>query len=216
MSRNDATIIPPVRAGEVTSSLDIEYEHEQNGRGGFEAKSVHEWTFDSRQYIRLTGLDLGADYPWVPQENGHTIRIVTDYKWYRSTYHDEPTYTLSMEQYAYRGTTKRDSVYWTRAGYWRLNEDKEVGEPQTERQPYHARETDDEDIPHFGPIRGLTGYVATSGEQLVRQLHSGSVGLTVRQQLRDALEADSPDDAITVGEYQNRHESTKVEAVSDD
>lgn len=216
MSRNDATVIPPVRAGEIGSCIEFEYDHHQLGRGGFEAHSRHEWTFDSKAYTSLTDLGLGSDHPYVHQENGHTLRIVTEYRWSKSTFHDEPTYTLSMEQYAYRGTTKRDSVYWTRAGYWRLNEDREVGEPQTERQPYHARETYDRDIPHFGPIRGLTGYVATSGEQLVRQLHSGSVGLTVRQQLRDALEADSPDDAVTVGEYQNRPESTKVEAVSDD
>jgi len=219
------TVIPPVQAGTTNSELSFEYDHDQHGVGGFEATSTHAWTFDSRDYHELTDLDIGSDYPYVHQENGHSLRIVTEYDWYHSTFHDEETYTLEMEQWAYRGTTSRKSVYWTRSGSWRLDESLTIGDPQTGRQQYHARETyaksssdksdEDDTIPHFGPYRGLDGETVTSGPSLVRKLHAGVLGLSVAQQFRDILEADSPDDAIPVSEYKRRHKDNAGGAASD-
>jgi len=194
-------IIPPVRAGTMESTLNIEYDHENNGYGGFTATGEHVWQFDSRAYHEMTGLDLGGNYPYVHQENGHSLRIVTEYTWYHSTYDDEDSYTLSIEEVAYRGTTRRENVYWTKAGYYDLDETLHVERVGQERQQYAYRERSEEDVPHRD-VTDLDGHVAYSGEQLVRKLHSGILGTTLAHRLDDLIIADSPDSAIRPDTYQ--------------
>lgn len=196
---HEDSIIPPVRAGEINSSLEINYDHEQCGEGGFEATSVHRWQFDSRQYFNLTGLDLGQNYPYVHQENGHALRIVTDYRWSHSTYNGEDKYTLSFEQRAVRGSTNIHTTYWTRCGYYRFDEDLNHTRMGAEKQPYRIRESD-VDVDHHLPY-DIGDHIAYSGEQLVRKLHSGILGPTLAAQFNLLLEMDSPDDALTVDEY---------------
>jgi hypothetical protein len=205
-------IIPPVRAGTIESCIDFEYDHEDDGYGGFTATGEHTWQFDSRAYHELTGLDLGGDYPWVKQENGHSLRIVTEYRWSHSTYNGD-SYTLTIEEVAYRGSTSRDEVYWTRGGYYRLDENLRVKRVGEERQQYHYRERTDEEIPHR-EITDLEGHVAYSGEQFTRKLHSGILGTTLSHRLDDLIQADSPDEAIRPDTYQqnhNNHEATPAD-----
>lgn len=210
---HEDSIIPPVRTGEISSELDIEYDHEQCGEGGFEATSVHRWQFDSRQYFNLTDLDLGQNYPYVHQENGHTLRIVTDYRWSHSTYNNEDKYTLSLEQKAVRGSTSIHTTYWTRCGYYRFDEDLSHVRTGEEKQQYRIREGD-VDVLHHSPY-GLKGHVVASGEQLVRKLHSGILGPPLFDQFHNLLVMDSPDDALTVDEYQSTPTTTSSAPADD-
>lgn len=206
---NEEIIIPPVRAGEIESELSFEYDHDRLGDGGFEAVGEHSWTFDWRAYCDHTGLDLGGDYPYVPQENGHTLRIRTEYRWTVS----DSKYTLSIEQKAVRGVTSIDDVFYTRCGYYRLDDELNVVRSKQERQQYRYRERADEDIPHRD-VFDLDGVSVDSGEQLVWGLHSGRFGPCIHDQLATLIKYDSPDDAVTPDEYS--HATDEQAAVAGD
>jgi hypothetical protein len=207
----ETAIIPPVRAGWIESELDFEYDHEGEGKGGFEATGVHEWQFDMGAYDDLTGLHIGGDCPYVAQENGHSLRIVTDYKWNHSTYNNEDSYTLSIEEVAYRGTTRQKKVYWTMGGYYELDKNLRVERIGQEPQQYAYRERSDEHIPHR-KVADIKEYVGYTGEQVVRKLHTGVLGPTVCSRLDDLIQADSPDDAIQPETYQQSTDSSPTSA----
>jgi hypothetical protein len=192
------SVIPPVRAGKINSSLDFEYDHHQYGEGGFKATGVHEWTFDLSAYTELTGLDIGADLPYVEQENGHSLRIVTEYKWMFSDVGGE-SYTCNVESKAMRGSYSPE-YYFTRAGHYQFDGEKELEKTVDERQP-HIMARDSDDIEHF-PIWTVNVEDVHSGEEFVRGLHNGVYGPPVRARLHDLLVTDSPPDADTVDVYQ--------------
>jgi hypothetical protein len=210
------SVIPPVRAGKINSSLDFEYDHHQYGEGGFKATGIHEWTFDFDAYVELTGLDIGADHPWVVQENGHTLRIVTEYQWMYSDYNGD-SYTCNVESKAMRGSYSPE-YYFTRAGHYQFDGEMVLEKTVDERQP-HIMARDSNEIEHF-PIWTVnvdgsqsessitdasseTSAVESvhSGEEFVRGLHNGVFGPPVRARLHDLLVEDSPTDAVPVHEY---------------
>jgi hypothetical protein len=194
------SVIPPVRAGKINSSLDFEYDHHQYGEGGFKATGVYEWTFDIDAYVELTGLDIGADNPYVEQTNRHTLRITTDYTWMYSDYNGD-SYTCNVESKAMatKGTPS-PTYYFTRAGHYRFDGGKKLEKTVTERQP-HVMARDEDEIDHR-PIHTVGVESVHSGEEFVRGLHNGVYGPPVRARLHDLLVADSPPDADTVDVYQ--------------
>lgn len=196
----DDAIIPPVRAGSIESELTVDY-GDSYGKS-FTATGEHNWTFDLFAYADITGLDEGPDYPYVAQANGHTLRIETDYTWNHRVYNGEERNTLSFEEVAYRGTTRRETVYWTRCGYYDLDPSLKVTRVGNERQQYKYRERAEKDIPHKKPY-DLSNYTAYDGEQMVRKLHTGVLGPTVGAELAELIEMDSPDHAVRYDEYQH-------------
>jgi hypothetical protein len=209
---NDDTVIPPVEAGQIESSLEFEYDHERYGDGGFEATGEHAWTFDTSAYHAHTGLDIGADLPYVAQANGHTLRIVTEYVWMHSEYNGT-SYSLGVKQTAYRGTTSYDAVYWTRWAHYKLeplNDSSEliITRCSDEKQRYRMRESE-KDVPHKGAL-DLTDIAVENSMQFVRDLHNGVWGEEVRDQLQALIVADSPDDARPADTYI----STETETVT--
>jgi len=203
----DNAIIPPVRAGTIESSLEFEYDE-----NGFNAVGEHCWMFDGGAYADRTGLDLGRDYPYVRQENGHTLRIRTEYSWGEYERDGEKRYSLDIEQEAVRGITSIDTVFYTRCGYYRLDSELNITRSGEERQQWRVRERIDKDIPHYD-TPDLDGLTVDNGEQLVRGLHNGRWGPTVEKQLHDVIVRDCPDDALSVDEYD--HTSEPVASADD-
>jgi hypothetical protein len=214
----DETITPPVRAGALASSLEIEYNREQYGEGGFTATGVHEWTFDSMEYYHLTGVDVSEAY--VPQENGHSLRVVTEYTWMRSEYNGT-SYTLNVETKGMRGSHS-PTYYFTRAGHYRIEGDlpAEITRTSHDKQPFRQRESDAD---HFN-IAVLTGHTVEDGETFVRRLHNGADPqgesavtsasdeadegewgnvATPREEIQLLLDYDTPADALTVAQFKN-------------
>lgn len=194
----DVAIIPPVRTGTIESSIDFEYDH--SNTTCFEATGTLEWNFDLGAYYELTGLDIGGDYPYVSQEGNYPLRIVTEYSWMHSDYNDKESYTLSIEEVAYSGNTRREFIHWTQNGGYDLDENMCVTRTYNDRQQYRYR-TADVSVEHRD-IPQLEGHIAYDGEQFVRKLHSGVLGPTNGQRLFDLLKADSPDNALTVEQYE--------------
>jgi len=195
-------IIPPVDAGTIESSLQIEYDHDRLGHGGFEATSEHVWEFDSRQFSSATGLDIGGD-TYVHQENGHSLRVETAYTFSRSTYNDTVSYTLSMDLVGYRGTYNRDAVYITSAGFIELDENH-CGMAVTDERPRHGDDTTTVSAELL--YDDVVDEYYRDGEALVRQLHEGFVGPTVREYIRKLIACDSPDDAVAVETYKHQRQ----------
>jgi hypothetical protein len=210
------TIIPPVEAGNVESTVSINYQHDRNGAGGFEARTEHTWTFDHEPYHALTGLSLGGDCPVVHQANGHVLRVITDYKWTHSSLNGD-SYILGIEAKGVKGT-HRYTHYWTMSGFYDLERTDDdqldglvVTNVGTERQAYRQRQADRE-IPHEQP-QDIRGEVVQSGEQLVYKLHHGLLGSSPQAKLQRLIEMDSPDEAIPVSEYTETTEHTENENV---
>lgn len=210
----DETIIPPVRAGTLESSLEIEYDHEQYGKGGFTGTGVHEWTFDGMEYYKLTDVDVSEAY--VPQENGHSLRVVTEYTWMRSEYNGT-SYTLNVETKGMRGSHS-PTYYFTRTGHYRIEGDlpAEINRTAHDKQPFRQRESETD---HFD-ITVLTGHIVEDGETFVRRLHNGEWGNveTPREEIQLLLDYDTPVDALTVEQFKNdvRTESDTAEAQPSD
>lgn len=211
LSEQTDAVIPPVRAGTIEHSIDVEYDHYQGGEGGFEATGEHAWEFDLTAYADLTGMDIGDDYPYVAQENGHTLRITTDYRWRHSTLHDVDNYTLGIETIAWRGTTSYDDIFWTMGGYYDLDEDLEVVKVAEEKQEYRIRDHYDEDVPHHSP-HDVGRETFHSGEQFVYALHSGRLGPSPHDQLQRLIEADSPDEAQPVDAFEGNLQDSPAPA----
>jgi hypothetical protein len=211
----DTAVIPPVRAGKVQSSIDFDYSGHEDGES-FSAHGSHEWTFDSRTYYKQTGLDIGGDYPYVRQENGHTLEVHTDYEWMASEIHDTPNYTLSIERYGVSHRRGAPNCYYVQNGYYRLDEDFTIVSQSNERAPYVVRESNN-DTKVFSP-HPLVGESFDSGETAVRAIHSGTVGPSVLGRLHDVLVYDSPEDAIIADTYLSRHDEqgNPTEAPADD
>lgn len=211
----DDTVIPPVEAGTIESTVSVDYDVDRlQITDGFTATGEHVWEFDLDAYVRATGLDLGADYPRVPQENGHSLRLVTDYRFSESDYLDETTYTLIIEQRGFRGTTRRDEMFFTRCGYYRLDSAMVVGEGQPDRQPYQERVQINRDVPHFDPYE-LQAPKVSSGEELVYGLHSGRFGPPVHERLAELIGFDSPAEAVPV-EHIDQQSDSETTATSAD
>jgi len=198
-------IIPPVRAGRVQSSIDFDYSGYKDEES-FSAHGVHKWEFDYDAYYQQTGLDLGRDYPYVHQENGHTLEVQTDYTWMRSTLHDKHSYTLSVEQYGISHKRSAPNCYYVQNGSYRLDDNCVVVSQQDERAPYRVRKSDT-DIDVRSP-RKLIDERFKNGEDAVRAIHSGTVGASVLGKLHEVLVYDSPDDAVTADTYLAREDRT--------
>ncbi len=208
----DDAVIPPVRAGTIDEELSFEYNHGDYGKGGFTADGVLAWQFDLGAYADYTGMDIGGEYPYVAQANGHQLRVVTEYTWMYSTYSE--SYSLGVEQIAYRGTTTRDDVFWTMGCDYSMDESLTVEGVRQEQQRYRIRESDDE-IDHKAPPRDVMGMAFDSGEAFVRALHSGRVGPTVEEQLEACLRRDSPDGATPASTYAAAETDSTSEAKAD-
>jgi len=201
---HDPTVPPPVEAGSVSSSVELEYDHEHLGDGGFEATGTHEWQFDSSAYHEHTGLSLGSNNPNVHQENGHTLRIETAYRFSHSTYGGEDSYTLFIEEIAYRGYHSREKVFWTRGGYYEFDEDFVLTRVEKERQQYPVPERIDYEIPHHSPYIIPEEIYPPQGEDLVYAIHGGQYGAHLDGRVHDLLVHDTPDDAVCVETYKQQ------------
>jgi len=218
------SVIPPVEAGTINSSIEIEYSASRGdaSRGSasqnsepipnvIEATNDYAWQFDSSAYFEHTGLDIGGEYPYVAQENGHTIRVVTDLRvdYYESSSNDP--YTVAVEQKAVRGTTHWE-YFWTRNGFYDLNEELEVTNTYQERQPYRQRNSD---IPHY-ELPNLDRVEFESTEDIVYSILHGRYGSSMKELLQEAIEMDSPDEAIPASQYNFTTESSEKSHVTSD
>lgn len=198
---SNKTVIPPVEAG--TVNTEIEYEWDRRGyRGDYHlrARARHDWTFDAMAYHQLTGLDIGADYPYVPQENGHTLSVIREF---RITEGSDGGYSVRITEKAVRGVTSYDDIFYHNEGSYDVEngyvtytyvDNGDLGRPseKDDRNPA-ASEGTARGLPDLGDA-----YNGSSPRQFVRNYHHGEViGVpSVEDQLRDVIEMDSSDDAV--------------------
>ena len=181
----EKAVIPPVQAGTINSSIDINYGSQ---RGVCEALSHHEWTFDSSAYAQQTGLDIGKNYPYVAQENGHVLAVVTEI---RVAERSNGGYTVWVEQEAVRGLTSYNDVFWSANGGYDLDENLAVEDIFNERQQYKYRE---KEIPQRDVLtEGMISF--NSLEDMIYHLHNNPHQY-IYDTLQEIIEMDSPDHAL--------------------
>ena len=199
----EKAVIPPVQAGSVNSSIDINYGSQ---RGVCEARSRHEWTFDHSAYSQQTGLSIGADHPYVAQENGHVLAVVTEI---RVAERSNGGYMVWVEQEAVRGLTSYNDVFWSANGGYDLDENLAVEDIFNERQQYKYRE---KEIPQRDVLtEGMISF--NSLEDMMYHLHNNPHE-SIYDTLQEIIEMDSPDHAVTVSEL-NQPEATEPTAQAD-
>ena len=181
----EKAVIPPVQAGSVNSSIDINYGSQ---RGVCEARSRHEWTFDISAYAQQTRLDIGKNYPYVAQENGHVLAVITEI---RVAERSNGGYTVWVEQEAVRGLTSYNDVFWSKSGGYDLDQDLVVEDTFNEKQQYKYRE---KDVPQR-KLPQYNGTTFTSIEQMVNKLHNHP-DQYYHDTLQEIIEMDSPDHAL--------------------
>jgi hypothetical protein len=201
----DTTVIPPVDTGDREHSLDVEYKS-RAGRYHWRARGTHAWTFNGRAYYDATDLDEGSDYPYVGQANGHRLAVVRDFRHVDAASLANPqsgdTIAVFVEEDGVRGTTSYE-YFWSLEGSYTLEygtvEDTDdvwqVTDNRTDSDEEHAS------LPH------LTGNYYESPDAFVRQFHTGAIATvpTPDELYARLLQADTPDDAITVSEYHSQH-----------
>jgi len=197
------SIIPPVTAGTINSSLDIEY-HGRRESGYTTATSEHAWQFDCGAYAEQTELDLGGDYPYIAQENGHTLRLLTEIT--VSERGGDNTYSITIERKAVRGITRHERVFWTACGHYSLayNDSDgryDIDHESQEKQPYRIREYD-EDVDHRDIFR-RSGSHYESLYAFLNEIHSRPHGESPLTVLAWIIRRDSPDDAISADDYEH-------------
>ena len=181
----EKAVIPPVQAGSVNSSIDINYGSQ---RGVCEARSRHEWTFDHSAYAQQTRLDIGKNYPYVAQENGHVLAVVTEI---RVAERSNGGYTVWVEQEAVRGLTSYNDVFWSANGGYDLDENLAVEDIFNERQQYKYRE---KEIPQRDVLtEGMISF--NSLEDMIYHLHNNPHE-SIYETLSEIIEMDSPDHAL--------------------
>ena len=207
----DKTVIPPVTAGTINSSIDFEYAGRRD-RGLFEATSELQWTFDGGAYARQTGYDLGADYPYVPQENGHTLRRIIDL---RVDERSDGGHYLWYSETAVRGLTSTDKTFWTIEGSYTFTENNTVCDSMNDSQPYRIREGN-EDVPHY-ELPQMTG-THDEMEQAVLHIHNEAHRDGIKTILQELINRDCPVDAVPINENHVSpiRESTNTQPVSGD
>jgi len=189
---SDETLIPPVEAGEIDSRINIKHKQRSNG---LSVSSVHTWNFDSSAYHAMTGLDLGTQYPHVPQENGHSLKYVSDMN---VTRFDDGSYRIMVEAKAVRGTTSY-RYFWTTNGGYEITNDGVVTDSFGERQPWRQAEADRE-IPH-NEVHPLTDMDFADIYETLYHIHQYPEGNTIRETMKSIITEDSPDEAVTLFEY---------------
>jgi len=190
---NEKTVIPPATAGTINSSIDFEYAGRRD-RGLFEATSELQWTFDGGAYARQTDYDLGADFPYVPQENGHKLRRVIDM---RVEERNDGGHYLWYFEKAVRGLTSIDTTFWTIEGSYTFTENNTVSEAMNDRQPYRLRESDKE-VPHY-ELPQLTGTYEDM-EQPVLGIHNENHRDGIKAIIQEMINRDCPVDAVPINE----------------
>jgi len=181
----EKAVIPPVQAGSVNSSIDINYGSQ---RGVCEARSRHEWTFDHSAYSQQTGLSIGADHPYVAQENGHVLAVVTEI---RVAERSNGGYMVWLEQEAVRGLTSYNDVFWSANGGYDLDENLAVEDIFNERQQYKYRE---KEIPQR-EMKTAPQISFESIEAFIYHLHNNPHE-SIYETLQEIIEMDSPDHAL--------------------
>ena len=181
----EKAVIPPVQAGSVNSSIDINYGSQ---RGVCEARSRHEWTFDINAYAQQTGLDIGKNYPYVAQENGHVLAVVTEI---RVAERSNGGYTVWVEQEAVRGLTSYNDVFWSKSGGYELDETLVVEDIFNEKQQYKYRE---KDVPQR-EMKTAPQISFESIETFIYHLHNNP-HKSIYDTLQEIIEMDSPDHAL--------------------
>ena len=191
---DNQTVIPPVTAGTINSSIDFEYAGRRD-RGIFEATSELHWTFDGGAYAAQTEYDLGADYPWVPQENGHTLRRVIDL---RVDERNDGGYYLWYSEKAVRGHTSVDTTFWTIEGSYTLTENKTVCDAMNDDQPYRVQKYSDDEVPHYELPQLTTTY--DEMEQPVLEIHNEQHRDGWKAIIQEMINRDCPGDAVPINE----------------
>ena len=202
----EKAVIPPVQAGRVNSSIDINYGSQ---RDICEARSRHEWTFDISAYAKQTGLDIGKNYPYVAQENGHVLAVITEI---RVAERSNGGYTVWVEQEAVRGLTSYREVFWSKSGGYELDENihlNSLNDIFNEKQQYKYRE---KDVPQRD-VQQLETMSFESIEAFIYHLHNNPHE-SIYDTLQEIIEMDSPDHAVTVSEL-NQPEATEPTAQAD-
>jgi hypothetical protein len=214
---HDDTVIPPVAAGTLSSSIELEHKHDINRDDTKRVTARHEWTFDSFAYNYHTGLHLGADYPYVPQENGHTLIVHRDCKYNPADAEtdDDRWYRLSVEETWRTDARSGPTVHYS---HYHIDVDKDghIVDFDDEAFRYNGERNERYDPRRGGEI--FEGSYAGDPMQLVRALHFGTqpFGESVDEQIRYLLEADSPDDAVPAAEYDNTDRIDERPASADD
>ncbi len=187
----DKTVIPPVTTGTINSSIDFEYAGRRD-RGIFEATSELQWQFDGGAYARQSDYDLGANYPWVPQENGHTLRRIIEM---RVQENSDGGYYLWYAETAVRGLTSTDKTFWTIEGSYTLTENNTVCDRMSDRQPHRYRDTD---TPHY-ELPQMTG-TYDEMEQAVLHIHNEQHRDGIKAILQEIINRDCPADAVPIND----------------
>jgi len=206
----DDTVIPPVSAGTLSSSIETEHKANITRRSDPQKRVVatHEWTFDSQAYAYETGLDLGADYPWVPQGNGHTLCVRRDFTWNPAVADtdNDTWYTMRVEERWYTQHRANERV---RHSEYRIEVDEDGGITRFDDEAFDFRGGR---VERFDPRFSTTvedgtifeGAYAGTPMELVRTIHFGQnvYTPTVTEQIQYLLDEDSPDDAVPAREYE--------------
>jgi len=202
----EKAVIPPVQAGTINSSIDINYGSQ---RGVCEARSRHEWTFDHSAYSQQTGLSIGADHPYVAQENGHVLAVVTEI---RVAERSNGGYTVWVEQEAVRGLTSYREVFWSKSGGYELDENihlNSLNDIFNEKQQYKYRE---KDVPQRD-VQQLETMSFESIEAFIYHLHHNP-HQSIYETVQEIIEMDSPDHALKA-EAVNYADNTERTAQAD-
>jgi len=194
------SIIPPVAAGTISSCLDIEPSSRRENTY-MTATSEHEWQFDLDGYAAVTGLDIGGDYPYVAQENGHSLRLITE----MDVREQADGFAIHIERKAVRGTTSYTSVFWTAGAHYDVvrNDDGtlRINRESQESQPYRIRASDTE-VEHRDIFRH-SGKFFDSLYDLLNEIHSRPHGNSPVTELQRMIDRDSAADAIPADEYEH-------------
>lgn len=202
---SETTIRPPVTAGNLTSRIKLKHDHSINRADQKQATALHEWTFDLWAYSHATGLDLGAEYPWVPQENGHVLAVRRDVTWTpeangTTTSSDETWYTVFVKEdwmvRQHTADTVRHCEY-----HVHVNGDGCVSGVDDEAFSYDGTPRDRAD-----PMRIdlQEGHYVGDPMQFTRRLHFGFAPWAEppEEQIEYLIDADTPDDGVDPEEYE--------------
>lgn len=156
------TLIPPVDAGTITSCIDIEYD--ESGNGSFTAVGEHTWQFDEQAFYAAVPEDVSVADCWIPQRNGHSLRIVREL---RTIISDGGTMTVFVEEYGVRGTTSTDH-FWLAEGGYDVNSEGRITNTYVDREPDVGADVTVDGIP------ALDGTLVRSPTQWAIEYHMGA------------------------------------------
>lgn len=188
------TVRPPVGAGRIESNLETQWNNWPSHRKRWEATSEHTWTFDVSAYAQATGLDIGGNYPRVPQEGGRTLAIVAEMHWHER---EDGTSTVSVDETWYTNRSKNQTLTSYTADF-DLNDEGHIRRVYVDGEPTVG----DTDLLAWA----TEGTYVGTGRRFARIYHarrftSQDPVRTVDGDLRRLIKADTPDDARRAEDY---------------